>query len=663
MAAVGASGSWDWDIASDTLRVDAAFAELYGLEAEAAVSALPTSTFFKAIHSADRPRIRIAIAGILAGAEHFSKEFRIIAPDGSTLWMHGRGQLHLDADDEPLRFTGLFIDVTERKRTEERLRIAQSAGGVGTFEYIDGFATAAVSAEFCQLLGLQPATALPVKTINNVLAAGEPPLLPQPGSGMIPDTLEGVFCVVRRDDGRYRWIARRGEVLREGSGYRLIGVIYDVTDAKDQEARLRELAETLEMRVQQEVAEHRQTEDALRQAQKMEAVGQLTGGIAHDFNNLLTVIIGNVDTALRRMGDAADPRIRRSLEHALKGAERAAALTQRLLAFSRRQPLEPKTIDVARVLDGMTDLLSRSISEAIAVRIVAEPGLWAVEVDPHQLENVILNLAVNARDAMPAGGDLTIKAENIELREQLSDDCPPGSYVAISVADTGTGMSPETMAKVFDPFFTTKEVGKGTGLGLSMVYGFVKQSGGHISIASVEGQGTTVCLYLARQAQGASIETKSDDAAPETGSADETILVVEDDDDVRAYTAGILRELGYRVIEADDGADAINLLGRDDLAISMLLTDVVMPKMSGRELADRAHSLRPGLRVLFASGYPSDFMMSDGRLAPTVDLIAKPFTYAGLATKVRELLDQRTHALEQEARKPNAVVLVQRIEP
>lgn len=663
MAAVGASGSWDWDIAADTLRVDSAFAELYGLDAEAADSALPTSTFFKAIHSADRPRIRIAIAGILAGAEHFSKEFRVTAPDGSTLWMHGRGQLHLDADDEPLRFTGLFIDVTERKRTEERLRIAQSAGGVGTFEYIDGFATAAVSAEFCQLLGLQPATALPVNTINAVLAAGEPPLLPPPGSVLIEDTLEGVFGVVRHDDGRRRWIARRGEVLREGSGYRLIGVIYDVTEAKDQEARLRELAETLEMRVQQEVAEHRQTEDALRQAQKMEAVGQLTGGIAHDFNNLLTVIIGNVDAAVRRMGDAGDPRVRRSLEHALKGAERAAALTQRLLAFSRRQPLEPKTIDVGHVLAGMSDLLLRSIPETIAVQIVADPGIWAVEVDPHQLENVILNLAVNARDAMPAGGTLTIKAENIERHEPLSDDCPPGSYVAISVTDTGTGMSPETMAKVFDPFFTTKEVGKGTGLGLSMVYGFVKQSGGHISIASTEGKGTTFCVYLARQAQGAVIELVSDDGAPGAGRADETILVVEDDEDVRDYTAGILRELGYRVIEADDGAAAITLLGRDDLAISMLLTDVVMPKMSGRELADRAHRLRPGLRVLFASGYPSDVMLHDGRLAPTVDLIAQPFTYAGLATKVRELLDQRTYALEQEAQKPNAAVSVQRIEP
>ena len=236
-------------------------------------------------------------------------------------------------------------------------------------------------------------------------------------------------------------------------------------------------------------------------------------------------------------------------------------------------------------------------------------------MDPHQLENVILNLAVNARDAMPAGGTLTIKAENIDRRAPLSDDCPPGAYVGISVTDTGTGMSPETMAKVFDPFFTTKEVGKGAGLGLSMVYGFVKQSGGHIGIASTEGKGTTVCLYFARQVQGAISELVSDDGTPQAGSVDETILLVEDDDDVRAYTAGILRELGYHVIEAGDGAAVIALLGREDLAISMLLTDVVMPRMSGRELADRAHVLRSGLCVPFASGYPSDVMMRDGRLA------------------------------------------------
>lgn len=640
LAAAGASGSWEWDIAADALRVDARFAELYGLDPDAAGADLPTATFFVAIHPADRARIRIAAAGMLAGAERFSKEFRVIAPDGSTLWMHGRGEAHLDENDEPVRFTGLLIDVTERKRTEERLRIAQSAGGVGTFEYVDGFATATVSTEFCQLLGLHPAAVLPVRTINSVLREGEPPLLPQPGSEAIADTLDAVFRIVRNDDGGHRWIARRGEVLREGSGYRLIGVIYDVTAAKEQEAKLRELADTLEVRVQQEVAERREAEEALRQAQKMEAVGQLTGGIAHDFNNLLTVIIGNIDTVIRRMDMTQDPRMRRSLENALKGAERAASLTQRLLAFSRRQPLEPKTIDIARVLAGMSDLLTRSITETIAIRIATDPDLWTVEVDPHQLENAILNLAVNARDAMPSGGALTIEARNIDAQDPLPGGCLPGAHVVISVIDSGIGMSAETVAKVFDPFFTTKEVGKGTGLGLSMVYGFVKQSGGHITIESEEGRGTIVRLYLARKLQDVPLEIEERRPSARMGSADETILVVEDDEDVRAYTVGILRELGYRVVEAQDGDGALRLLGGPDIRATLLLTDVVMPRMSGPELAARAQALHPELRVLFTSGYTRDAIMRDDRLDPNVDLLSKPFTYATLAAKVRELLDR-----------------------
>lgn len=640
LAAAGASGSWEWDIAADVLRVDTRFAELYGLDPDAAGADLPTATFFAAVHPADRARIRIAAAGMLAGAERFSKEFRVIAPDGSTLWMHGRGEAHLDENDEPVRFTGLLIDVTERKRTEERLRIAQSAGGVGTFEYVDGFATATVSTEFCQLLGLHPAAVLPVRTINSVLREGESPLLPQPGSDAIADTLDAVFRIVRNDDGGHRWIARRGEVLREGSGYRLIGVIYDVTAAKEQEAKLRELADTLEVRVQQEVAERREAEEALRQAQKMEAVGQLTGGIAHDFNNLLTVIIGNIDTVIRRMDMTQDPRMRRSLENALKGAERAASLTQRLLAFSRRQPLEPKTIDIARVLAGMSDLLTRSITETIAIRIATDPDLWTVEVDPHQLENAILNLAVNARDAMPSGGALTIEARNIDAQDPLPGGCLPGAHVVISVIDSGIGMSAETVAKVFDPFFTTKEVGKGTGLGLSMVYGFVKQSGGHITIESEEGRGTIVRLYLARKLQDVPLEIEERRPSARMGSADETILVVEDDEDVRAYTVGILRELGYRVVEAQDGDGALRLLGGPDIRATLLLTDVVMPRMSGPELAARAQALHPELRVLFTSGYTRDAIMRDDRLDPNVDLLSKPFTYATLAAKVRELLDR-----------------------
>jgi PAS domain S-box-containing protein len=649
LAAAGASGSWDWEIAADRLFLDASFAELYGLPSEDLSQGFPTGTFFKAIHPDDRARIRIAVAGMLAGASLFSKEFRVVTTAGKVLWMHGRGQCHPDADDEPVRFTGLLVDVTERKRTEERLRIAQSAGGVGTFEYSDGFATVSVSTEFCKLLGLHPADRLPVRTINSVVSEGALSLIPEGVQAALPDTLSGEFLIRRGDDGESRWIARRGEVQREadGKGYRLLGVIYDVTLAKRQEAALRELAETLEQRVAAEVAERRHAEDVLRQAQKMEAVGQLTGGIAHDFNNLLTIIIGSIDMASRRAAPSADPRMRRSLEQAMKGAERAAALTHRLLAFSRRQPLDPRAVNVRDLLEGMSDLLLRTITEAISVTIDtageavegSESGLWTVEADPHQLENAILNLAVNARDAMVDGGSLRITARN-ETHSGQDGEMPAGDYVAIEVADDGIGMDEATLAKVFDPFFTTKDVGKGTGLGLSMVYGFAKQSGGGIDIASRPGEGTRVVLHLPRCHGGAVEDHGYHQDHAESGHASETVLIVEDDEDVRRYAVGALFDLGYRVVEAADGFAALDLLRKEPGQIDLLLTDVVMPRMSGSELAQRAREIVPGLAVLYISGYPHDAIMHEGRLGEGVELLSKPFTMQALAAKVRESLDR-----------------------
>ena len=642
LAAAGASGAWEWDIVRDELIVDGSFAELYGLPEGAAGQPLPTATFFRAIHPEDRARIRIAVAGLLAGAELFSKEFRVVTPRGVTLWMHGRGQSHRNAQDEPVRFTGMLVDVTDRKRTEERLRVAQSAGGVGTFEYQDAFATVSVSSQFCRLLGLHPADRLPVRTINAVLCEGEPPLIPDDGVGM--ESLDGVFRIRRSDDGEERWIARRGEVMGdgEGSGYRLLGVIYDVTEAKLLERRLRDLNDTLEQRVAQEIEDRLRTEDALRQAQKMEAVGQLTGGIAHDFNNLLTIITGSVDMAVRRLDASADPRVGRALDNAMRGAERAAALTQRLLAFSRRQPLDPRAVEVPRLLAGMSDLLTRTITEAVAIAIDAPDDVWTIEADPHQLENAILNLAVNARDALPQGGSLTIEARNRQIASAQGDEAHvgPGDYVAIAVIDNGIGMDSDTLAKVFDPFFTTKEVGKGTGLGLSMVYGFAKQSGGSVLIESSPGVGTTVTLLLKRSADDAIAAVELPQEREPFGSSSETILVVEDDDDVRAYTVATLRELGYRVVEAHDGNSALALLDKQEKPVSLLITDVVMPKMSGSELAAAARARQPGLRILYTSGYPRDAIMRDGRLDAGVDLLAKPFTLRTLAARVREVIDK-----------------------
>jgi PAS domain S-box-containing protein len=408
------------------------------------------------------------------------------------------------------------------------------------------------------------------------------------------------------------------------------------------EQELRLLNETLEQRVAGEVERRAEAEEALHQAQKMETLGQLTGGVAHDFNNLLQIVSGNIDLILRNLAPD-DAKLRRAADNAARGAERAAVLTQRLLAFSRRQPLAPKPIDPNRLVSGMSELLHRTLGETIEVETVLASGLWPVEVDPNQLENALLNLAVNARDAMQEGGKLTIETCNTHLDRSYAAQnagVVPGQYVAICVTDTGGGMSEEVVGRAFEPFFTTKEVGKGTGLGLSMVYGFVKQSGGHLKIYSEPGEGTCVKIYLPRMlGEKAQAEEEVEVPAPE-GGRDETILVCEDDDDVRAFTVEVLRELGYHVIEAPDGPSALRLLERQEGRVDLLFTDVVLPGgMTGSVLAGAAREKRPGLKVLFTTGYARNAIVHHGRLDAGVALITKPFTYSDLAARVREMLD------------------------
>ncbi len=390
-----------------------------------------------------------------------------------------------------------------------------------------------------------------------------------------------------------------------------------------------------------EAQARQEAEAKVAQMQKIEAIGQLTGGIAHDFNNMLTVIIGNLDIAQRRMDQPQ--RLRSAVGHARKAAEKAAELTQRLLAFGRQQALLPSALDANDLVRGMSELLRRSLGEAIRLEIVQAGGLWYVFADHAQLENAILNLAINARDAMSEGGVLRIETSNVDLDKphvREHGDLSPGQYVEIALSDTGQGMTAEVMEKAVEPFFTTKEVGRGTGLGLSQVFGFVKQSGGHFSIQSELGEGTTVKIYLPRF-RGSAPTLEAERSAPEempAGTADEVILVVEDEERVREISVATLRELGYTVLSASDGDHALEILaGRTD--VRLLFTDVVMPGMNGRRLADAARLTRPSLKVIFTTGYTRNAIVHDGRLDEDVALLQKPFTAAALAEKVRQELD------------------------
>jgi PAS domain S-box-containing protein len=405
-------------------------------------------------------------------------------------------------------------------------------------------------------------------------------------------------------------------------------------------------------KITRDITERRETQQRLEtareqlyQSQKMDAVGQLTGGVAHDFNNLLTIIIGNLDGAKRALenwhGDAQE-RLERALDQALAGAHRAARLTAHLLAFSRRQPLEVKVLDVNKLLRHLAAFLKPSLGEQVQLEVVGAGGVWQVETDEGQLETAILNLALNARDAMPEGGKLTIEASNTYLDElycSKNAEVRPGQYVEISVTDNGAGMAPEIVARAFEPFFTNKQAGQGTGLGLSQVYGFVKQTGGHVKIYSELRHGTTVKMYLPRaQAAAVTGEQEPKEATMPPARGQETILVVEDDEDVRAFIVETLRELNYTVLEAGDTPSALKILD-NQADVDLMLTDVILPGANGRDLARTAAGVRPNLEVLFMTGYSRNAIVHSGRLDQGVQLIQKPFSQASLAAKIRSILD------------------------
>jgi signal transduction histidine kinase len=388
-----------------------------------------------------------------------------------------------------------------------------------------------------------------------------------------------------------------------------------------------------------DVSERRELEDQLRQSQKLEAVGQLAGVVAHDFNNMLTVITGYGDLLLRGLGQA-DP-MRLKVEEIKKAGERASSLTRQLLAFSRKQVLQPKVLQLNSVVADVDKMLRRLIGEDIGLVAVPGPSLGRIKADPGQIEQVILNLAVNARDAMPRGGKLTIETQNVYLGDEYAAQhiaVPPGPYVMLAVSDTGTGMDEKTKARIFEPFFTTKEVGKGTGLGLSTVYGIVKQSGGSIWVYSEMGKGTTFKIYLPR-ADGVVESDETRSVPAELPQGHETVLLAEDEEQVRRMTRTILEMNGYRVLEASSGNEALAIYKQHEGPIDLAITDVVMPQMSGRELAQSLEALRPGIKVLYVSGYTDDAIVRHGLLDEGIAFIQKPFTPEAFSRKVREVLD------------------------
>ncbi len=567
------------------------------------------------------------------------------------------------------RIAILFNDVTQRHDAEDRLRVSESlarenvqrvqlalaAGAIiGTWNWDLRTDRFTVDEGFARGFGLDPALGRERLSLEQIITSVHPEDRP----GLIAAIDEviargGAYAHqyrVRRADGRYYWIEANGRVDHSPEGIALSfpGVLIDVEDRRSIEAErdrataaLRALNDTLELRVAERTAELIHAEEKLRQSQKMEAVGQLTGGLAHDFNNLLAGISGALDLMGMRIAQGRLNDIDKYMLAAQSAAKRAAALTHRLLAFSRRQTLDPRPLDVNLLVEGMTELIQRTVGPSILVETVSAPGLWSASVDASQLENAILNLCINSRDAMPDGGRIIIETANqwLDAEAALANDLPAGEYLSLTVTDTGTGMAPGVIAKAFDPFFTTKPIGEGTGLGLSMIYGFAKQSGGQVRISSELGKGTSMCIHLPRYhgEAGASTAAPAQSAAALTGSCG-TILIVDDEPTVRLLLTDVLGDLGYTLIEAADSLTGLKLL-QSDVGIDLLITDVGLPGgMNGRQMADAGREVRPGLKTLFITGYAESAALGNSSLGAGMQVLTKPFSIDILATRVLELL-------------------------
>lgn len=621
-----------------------------------------------------------ALQRALAG-EAIVSDAAIRLPDGRTRTFEVRYNPRRNAQGAVEGIYVLMIDIEERKQAETGLRHSNERFRAAV-EAIHGVLW--TNGPEGEMTGAQPGwAALTGQSPEEYLGYGWAEAVhPEDRAGSVESWRAAVAAKrtytwehrVRRHDGAWRNFAIRAVPTLDASGAirEWVGVHSDITEQRAAEAQLVERAqdlerqvrhrqraeeqlrllnEDLEARVEAEVAERRKAERALQQAQKMEAIGQLTGGVAHDFNNLLQVVAGNLQLLSRDI--SGNERAARRVANALAGVQRGAKLASQLLAFGRRQALEPRVLHIGRLVSGMDDLLRRSLGEAVEVELVTSGGLWNTCADPGQVENVLLNLAINARDAMEGRGKLTIELGNAHLDQAYADantEVAPGQYVMLAVSDTGSGIPPELLEKVFDPFFSTKPEGKGTGLGLSMVYGFVKQSGGHVAIYSEMGHGTTVKVYLPRSMAEEDREVAIT-AGPVVGGT-ETVLVVEDDEEVRATAVDLLQDLGYRVLTARDPQAGLSVI-ESGLAIDVLFTDVVMPgPVTSREMARRAQERLPGIAVLFTSGYTENSIVHGGRLDPGVELLSKPYTHEALARRLRHVIANRRQVTQPLATLP-----------
>jgi PAS domain S-box-containing protein len=547
--------------------------------------------------------------------------------------------------DRPVQACMVFVtDVTMATNRERYLRqqqnarydaVVESAPDViitidqeGRIQFANPAAASHLGYSSAELIGKEAATLFETKNefVATWHSAIESPLSTRPRE-----------LIAYRKDGSLTYLEASASQWKTGSRFFVTVILRDINQRRATAAALIELNQTLEQRVQARTAQLMTTEDALRQSQKMEAIGSLTGGIAHDFNNLLAVISGNLHLLKRDV--AGNEPAERRVKNALDGVARSAKLSSQLLAFARRQPLAPKVINLGSFIADMEDIVCKAVGEGVTVQTIIADGLWNTLIDPGNVENALLNLAINARDAMDGQGSLTIEVGNAVLDAdyvRTHEDVVRGEYVHISVTDSGTGMSPQVMAKAFEPFFTTKPEGRGTGLGLSMVYGFVRQSGGHIKIDSKLGQGTTIRLYLPRSLQSEDLLVDID-AMPVVGGS-EMVLVAEDDDAVRETVVALLNDLGYRVLKAKDAQSALSII-ESGMPIDLLFTDVVMPgTLKSTELARKARERIPHLAVLFTSGYSQDAITNAGRLDENVELLSKPYSRDALARKLRHVL-------------------------